>query len=247
MGSKTADAVIAFIFVLLAALIVGVSIWYVFGISFLKVTAVSLTLATTYSLVHILEVGWFERPLLLMVLGLVVAVPMGLLFGSAGFFVVASVFLILGILTPFLMGAEGREQAREEWKARREHREREGQRQQETRLKETEQDRLEREQTTRGFRLGRQDGGGGRSVPDRIRKLRAMPYKEYLRTPDWKRRKEDILRTAGYRCQACSNTSGPLDVHHNTYDNLGEELDRDLIVLCRDCHGTFHKHRRLGR
>jgi CRISPR/Cas system-associated protein Cas10 (large subunit of type III CRISPR-Cas system) len=81
----------------------------------------------------------------------------------------------------------------------------------------------------------------------RLLKLRAMPYEEYLQTPHWKRRREDRLRAAGRRCQLCNRGSVTLNVHHRTYERLGEELDGDLIVLCRTCHSTFHEHRRLER
>ena len=74
-----------------------------------------------------------------------------------------------------------------------------------------------------------------------------MPYKEYLQSPHWKRRREDKLRAAGRRCQVCNRDSGTLDIHHNTYQRLGQELDGDLIVLCRACHSVLHEHRRLGR
>jgi len=77
--------------------------------------------------------------------------------------------------------------------------------------------------------------------------LRTMPYKEYLHTPYWKHRREARLRAAGHRCQLCNSGSVSLNVHHRTYERLGEELDGDLIVLCRTCHSTFHEHRRLGR
>jgi hypothetical protein len=81
----------------------------------------------------------------------------------------------------------------------------------------------------------------------RLLKLRAMPYEEYLQTPHWKRRREDRLRASGRRCQLCNRGSVTLNVHHRTYERLGEELDGDLIVLCRTCHSTFHEHRRLER
>ncbi len=98
------------------------------------------------------------------------------------------------------------------------------------------------------FGPGYQDGGDGRpTVPDRPYELRAMPYEEYLRTPYWKRRREEKLQAVGHRCQLCNRGSGTLDVHHRTYERLGEERDVDLTVLCRACHDTFHEHRRLGR
>lgn len=149
------------------------------------------------------------------------------------------------------MGDEGREQARREWKVRREDRDQEVEKQQQARLsaaeQEAEQERLKREQEVWSHKLGRQDGGGGRNVLTRIRELRAMPYGEYLRTPHWKHLREDKVRAAGHRCQLCNRGSVTLNVHHRTYERLGEELDEDLTVLCRDCHNIFYEHGRLVR
>ncbi len=88
---------------------------------------------------------------------------------------------------------------------------------------------------------------GSRTVPIRPRDLRALPYREYLQTPHWKRRRQDKVRVAGYRCQLCNRGAVTLNVHHRTYERLGEEHDGDLTVLCQDCHSIFHEHRRLGR
>lgn len=101
-------------------------------------------------------------------------------------------------------------------------REKQQQRQQEARLRETEHEQ-------------------------RKRALRAMPYKEYLQTPHWKRKRQEKLRIASHRCQVCNSGSTTLDVHHRTYERRGDELDEDLIVLCRTCHDIFHKHGRFGR
>ncbi|MBA3950431.1 MAG: hypothetical protein H0X57_00945 [Rubrobacter sp.] len=103
------------------------------------------------------------------------------------------------------------------------------------------------EQEERIHRPPSEDGGGGRIVPLQPHDLRVMPYKDYLQTPHWKRKREDKVRAAGHRCQLCNRGSVTLNVHHRTYERLGEELDEDLTVLCRDCHNTFHEHRRLVR
>lgn len=73
----------------------------------------------------------------------------------------------------------------------------------------------------------------------RLDALKAMPYAEYLRTPEWQETRRQALRRASYRCQAC-NGQGRLDVHHRTYERRGNERDRDLTVLCRACHDKFH-------
>lgn len=80
---------------------------------------------------------------------------------------------------------------------------------------------------------------------DRLAELRGMPYREYLRTSEWRARRLVALERAEHRCQVC-NTPERLDVHHRTYEHIGEERDEDLLVLCRGCHGLFHEHRNLA-
>lgn len=36
------------------------------------------------------------------------------------------------------------------------------------------------------------------------------------------------------------------DVHHKTYDRIGDELLDDLVLLCKSCHKAQHgKHGKL--
>jgi len=72
--------------------------------------------------------------------------------------------------------------------------------------------------------------------------LEAMPYHEYLRSPEWANVRKAALRKAGYHCQLCY-ADGQLHVHHKTYDiKRGEEHWHDaIIVLCEECHRRFHK------
>ena len=82
-----------------------------------------------------------------------------------------------------------------------------------------------------------------------VRELRRMPYGEYLQTPHWQHKRDEKLWAVGYRCQLCNRASSEavLDVHHRTYERLGEERDEDLTVLCRTCHHRHHEHGRNGR
>lgn len=65
-------------------------------------------------------------------------------------------------------------------------------------------------------------------------------YQKYLRSPHWKTIKQQALDFYGNRCVLC-NSSTNLNVHHRNYDHLSNEvINKDLIVLCRDCHGKFH-------
>jgi hypothetical protein len=69
-----------------------------------------------------------------------------------------------------------------------------------------------------------------------------MPYKQYLATKHWKKRRARALDLANYKCQKCgiSSKSAKLHVHHLSYDNLGKESDDELMVLCSSCHRKVH-------
>lgn len=79
-------------------------------------------------------------------------------------------------------------------------------------------------------------------------------YELYLRSPKWKAKKTARIRLAGGRCEfvttyaeegkglverRCERTRY-LCVHHNTYDRLGDERDKDLDVYCWFHHMLEH-------
>jgi hypothetical protein len=67
-------------------------------------------------------------------------------------------------------------------------------------------------------------------------------YHDYLKSPWWRSARLQRLWIAGWRCEypGCEVTTG-LDVHHLTYANIGaEDVDRDLIALCRPHHYLTH-------
>nr|BDD44986.1 hypothetical protein 7 [Spirochaetaceae bacterium] len=64
-------------------------------------------------------------------------------------------------------------------------------------------------------------------------------YQEYLESDKWKARRERALERAGQKCQVCASIE-KLEVHHNSYENLGNEKDEDLVVLCGRCHRLHH-------
>lgn len=70
-------------------------------------------------------------------------------------------------------------------------------------------------------------------------------YADYLRSPHWQKTRAEAIDRAGGRCQVC-NAATALQVHHRTYQRRGYEDPADLIVLCDDCHKTFHAHGRLA-
>src|SRR6184192_270343 len=75
--------------------------------------------------------------------------------------------------------------------------------------------------------------------PARIQVLAAMPYPDYLKTPEWQYRRSEALVRVAYRCQIC-NTPDHLNVHHRDYERRGNERPEDLTVLCGSCHQLYH-------
>lgn len=66
---------------------------------------------------------------------------------------------------------------------------------------------------------------------------------QYLKSPEWKTLKSEVLNRDNYTCQSCNTNGIPLEVHHITYQNFGNENLSDLVSLCRNCHQSIHdKH-----
>jgi hypothetical protein len=70
-------------------------------------------------------------------------------------------------------------------------------------------------------------------------------YNEYLQSPHWKETRKRALERSGNHCSVCMSTKN-LNVHHNNYERLGEELDTDLTVLCKKCHDIFYREGKLS-
>jgi hypothetical protein len=78
------------------------------------------------------------------------------------------------------------------------------------------------------------------------RNVFTVHYEDYIKSPEWKSRAEAAKNRAGNRCQVCNGRES-LNAHHRTYENLGNEGEMDLIVLCKDCHKLFHDNGKLRR
>lgn len=76
---------------------------------------------------------------------------------------------------------------------------------------------------------------------ERLAELRAMPYQQYLRTPEWRRTRAAALLRASNACSLDVTHTHGLEVHHRTYERRGAELMTDLAVLCHSCHQLHHK------
>lgn len=61
----------------------------------------------------------------------------------------------------------------------------------------------------------------------------------YYMTPEWKKKKEYVLKRDGYLCQMCL-TNRAYTAHHLNYSRFKNELTSDLISVCRTCHMIIH-------
>jgi len=60
-------------------------------------------------------------------------------------------------------------------------------------------------------------------------------YDIYLLSAWWKQFRRIVLEWWSYRCCWC-NSDLKVEVHHRTYERLGQEKIQDCVCLCRECH-----------
>jgi len=63
-------------------------------------------------------------------------------------------------------------------------------------------------------------------------------YQKYIQSDKWKEKRERVIKERKC-CEQCGSTEN-LQVHHLTYKRLGNEDDRDLMLLCQNCHQHIH-------
>ena len=71
--------------------------------------------------------------------------------------------------------------------------------------------------------------------------MSAKDKKAYMRSSAWKLRKLATLMVQNDQCKLCGSTHD-LQLHHLTYERLGNEYQSDLVVLCGQCHQNQHDH-----
>lgn len=77
------------------------------------------------------------------------------------------------------------------------------------------------------------------------RDLRRVEYHAYLKTPKWKAIAQRVNKRANGICEGCGLL--PLsEVHHLTYDHVGDEFLFELVGLCSACHARYHGQERQG-
>lgn len=73
-------------------------------------------------------------------------------------------------------------------------------------------------------------------------------YQFYLKTQHWRNLKElHIYSNPHAKCWICGFTDKKdLLLHHERYDNLfHEKLEKDVFILCKDCHTEVHFFKKM--
>jgi hypothetical protein len=65
-------------------------------------------------------------------------------------------------------------------------------------------------------------------------------YYLYLNSVEWKNKRNQVFERDSNICQKCLAKTAD-DVHHLTYENIGNENLTDLISICRSCHKEIHE------
>jgi DnaB-like helicase N terminal domain len=69
--------------------------------------------------------------------------------------------------------------------------------------------------------------------------LRDHWYQNYLRSDEWRAKRRLVMDRCGGLCEGCRNAPVS-EVHHLTYEHVGDELLFELVGLCRECHQRVH-------
>lgn len=64
---------------------------------------------------------------------------------------------------------------------------------------------------------------------------RTSRYHEYLKTQEWKDKRELVLMRDNYKCQSCLVRTAE-EIHHLTYEHCYNEPLYELVSLCVVCH-----------
>lgn len=68
-------------------------------------------------------------------------------------------------------------------------------------------------------------------------------YEEYLMSNWWRTFRVKVLKWWDYRCALCYSDK-KVDIHHRTYNHLGNEQLNDCVALCRKCHQQADRMRK---
>lgn len=82
------------------------------------------------------------------------------------------------------------------------------------------------------------------STYKQIRPMLHAEYEKYLASETWHQRRIATIRDANGVCQCCEHFPAS-QVHHLSYERIGNERASDLMAVCSFCHGLIHGNHAL--
>lgn len=70
-----------------------------------------------------------------------------------------------------------------------------------------------------------------------------MNYQEQIKSPQWQKRRLEILQRDKFTCQICGDKKTELHVHHIAYLKgrmAWDYSDKLLATVCSECHESIH-------
>jgi hypothetical protein len=61
-------------------------------------------------------------------------------------------------------------------------------------------------------------------------------YNLHIRSAQWRNTRKTLFKMRGKRCEVCGSSASQLELHHLTYERMGRESAKDLLIVCPDCH-----------
>ena len=71
-------------------------------------------------------------------------------------------------------------------------------------------------------------------------------YEAYLCSKSWRKKQNAIKERCNNVCEDCHQYA-MVDVHHITYENIGDERLDELLGLCVACHQRKHPEKKIER
>ena len=75
--------------------------------------------------------------------------------------------------------------------------------------------------------------------------MQSEEYKKYMKSDKWQKKKQERINIdkCCVMCQRPLDKIRSLQVHHITYQRLGDEdVLNDLVTLCGSCHKKIHNY-----
>jgi hypothetical protein len=76
-------------------------------------------------------------------------------------------------------------------------------------------------------------------IKENLQRINLGSLQEYYQSEGWRKQKVRHTSRKLFVCHCCQAKEG-LELHHMTYERLGDEVFSDLVWLCSECHEQVH-------